>query len=144
MAMEDRQLGDLNESEFTEDELTQIGNRFLELIAPSLQQGQATPQRTPMRQRPAMAQRGSADLPQPQQLKKFSAGMAPKIKSVLEGYTQRMSGARPPQQMTPPQFMQQRPQAPMGMQQPNIYNNLYGQQQMPQGPFQAFNPYMVG
>ena len=161
MAMEDAPVGRVDESQLSTEELEAIGNRFLELIAPTLSGGQSInpeprqaqrpqqqqPQRQGMQQAPSQQRQGQQQsLPMPQQLKKFSAGMAPKVKSVLEGYQRNMGQQQRPGMMMPPQYMQQQmpQQMPYQQQMPNIYNNLQGRPQFVQGPYQAFNPYMVG
>ena len=144
MAMEEQRVAPVDEPELSEEELATIGNRFLQLIAPALNQGgqMGSPQQ-PMAQSAPQGMPSDRQLPPPQELKKFGARMAPKIKSVLQGYQKNMASQQRPNQMMPPQFMQ--PQIPTFQpMQPNIYNNLGARQQMPQGPYQAFNPYMVG
>lgn len=149
--------GEVDSSGYTEDEYRSIGNEFLKLIGPTIlgQEGNGgggnqTPQNRPPNQSPG-PQRKMVDgaLPSPEVLKSFSKGMAPKLRSVLEGYGSQMQrgGQMAPQQMVPPQFMGN--QMPMGNQMqmtpqnPNIYRNLNQPPQMQQGPFQSFNPYQT-
>ena len=135
------------EREYTDEEYTAIGNEFLKLIAPAMQQQSQPAQQTSGQQvmpsRQAMPNQGrQVNLPKPKTLKKFPAGTATKVKQVLQNYRPQMP--QQPQQMVPPQFMPMQAPQYAGAQMPNIYRNLSQQPQMQQGPFQAFNPYMVG
>lgn len=147
----------VDSSGYTEDEYRSIGNEFLKLIGPTIlgQGGNQNTQNQPPNQSPG-PQRKMVDgaLPSPEVLKSFSKGMAPKLRSVLEGYGSQMQRGgqmapqqMAPQQMVPPQFMGGQLQymgSPMeGPQNPNIYRDLNQPTQMQQGPFQSFNPYQT-
>ena len=96
------------EREYTDEEYTAIGNEFLKLIAPAMQQQSQPAQQTSGQQampsRQAMPNQGrQVNLPKPKTLKKFPAGTATKVKQVLQNYRPQMP--QQPQQMVPPQFM---------------------------------------
>lgn len=137
----------------TEDQVASIGEQIFNMMqrqrAP--QQGQpqrATQQKAPMqRQVPVQGQmQPQRAMPNTQQKParppRMPASMSRGVKSVIQN---RYGGLPNPQQMAMQQPMQQPMQMPQFAPQPQMYQPLYGQQQMQQRPFYAMNlnPYMM-
>ena len=130
----------------TEDQVASIGEQIFNMMQGRgmSQQGQqqTRQQRMPMQSQARMQQKMPKAQQRPAQPPKMPASMSRGVKSVLQN---RYGNLPNPQQMAMQQPMQMQQPMMQFAPQPQMYQPLYGQQQMQQRPFYAMNlnPYMM-